>query len=158
MKVEHSVSRTQIGDTPLVLVPQYFGSTVFDRRTSKYLPFDSDATRLLMRLKSVPFDAVLAEVQDPQYRNQLIRFFEHFYRLGFFNVDFKLAGTILDVIVPPDHLVGPLALHLEVVAACNLRCTHCFAGELPRKEHPLTLDELDRLFATLHIWEPFALA
>src|SRR5262249_36169178 len=58
-------------------------------------------------------------------------------------------GRTLDVEPPPDHLVGPLAVHLEVVAACNLRCIHCFAGELPRKERALTLDELDRLFADM---------
>ena len=35
---------------PLVLIHQHFGGTVFDRRTSRYLPFDRDATDLLMRL------------------------------------------------------------------------------------------------------------
>src|SRR5262249_32824961 len=48
-----------------------------------------------------------------------------------------------------DHLVGPLAVHLEVVAVCNLACTHCFAGVLPRNHHPLTLRELDGLFSDL---------
>ncbi len=55
----------------------------------------------------------------------------------------------MDVDVPTDHLVGPLAVHLEVVAACNLTCTHCFADVLPRQEKYLTLDELDQLFASL---------
>lgn len=32
---------------PLTLVPQYFGCLVFDRRTSRYLPFDHEATALL---------------------------------------------------------------------------------------------------------------
>ncbi len=135
--------------SPFVLVPQYFGSTVFDRRTSKYLPFDVETTELLLRLAREPFDVVLSEVPDAEYRTQLIRFFEDYYKLGFFTIDLRFAGTVLDVAVPRDHLVGPLALHLEIVAACNLKCTHCFAGELPRKEQPLTLKELDELFATL---------
>src|SRR5262245_51294779 len=42
---------------PLVLVPQYFGCLVFDRRTSRYLPFDHEATRLLLRLHRQPIDA-----------------------------------------------------------------------------------------------------
>lgn len=138
-----------IKDSPLVLVPQYFGSTVFDRSTSRYLPFDRETTELLVRLKREPFDFVLAQTEDAAQRSQLIRFFEAFYKLGFFTIDFRFAGSVLDVEVPPDHLVGPLALHLEIVAACNLRCTHCFAGELPRKEEPLSLRELDELFATL---------
>ena len=134
---------------PFVLVPQYFGSTVFDRSTSKYLPFDTETTELLIRLKHEPFDVVLAQVHDADRRTQLQRFFESFYKLGFFTLDLRFAGSILDVDVPRDHLVGPLALHLEIAAACNLKCTHCFAGELPRKEEPLSLQELDRLFATL---------
>lgn len=134
---------------PLVLIPQHFGSLVFDRRTSKYLPFDSEATALLLQLRAEPFDAVLAGVDDAERRMQLMRFFEHFYTLGFFTVDLRFAGSVLDVVPPDDHLVGPLAVHLEVAAACNLRCIHCFAGELPRKERALTLDELDRLFADM---------
>ena len=138
-----------IKNSPLVLIRQYFGSTVFDRSTSKYLPFDIETTKLLVRLKQQPFDVVLAEIQNEERRAQLIGFFEDFYKLGFFTVDLRFAGSVLEVKTPPDHLVGPLALHLEIVAACNLRCTHCFAGELPRREEPLTLAELDKLFAIL---------
>jgi hypothetical protein len=34
-------------DAPLVLIPQYFGCTVFDRSMSRYLPFDAETTNLL---------------------------------------------------------------------------------------------------------------
>jgi radical SAM protein with 4Fe4S-binding SPASM domain len=136
-------------DAPLVLIPQYFGCLVFDRRTSKYLPFDADATMLLRRLCVTPFDMVLAETRDVARRVQLTGFFEHFYRLGFFTVDLRFAGCVLDAQPPHDHLLGPLAVHLEVIAACNLHCVHCFAGELPRKERALSLTELDRLFADM---------
>ena len=34
---------------PLVLIPQYFGSLVFDRRNARYLPFDHECTRILLR-------------------------------------------------------------------------------------------------------------
>ncbi len=134
---------------PLVLIPQYFGGLAFDHRTSKYLPFDAEATALLRRLSSTSFDAVLDETADTAERDALTRFFDQFYALGFFTTDLRFAGETLDVTPPADHLVGPLATHLEVVAACNLRCVHCFAGELPRKEQALTLDELDRLFADM---------
>src|SRR5262249_43190829 len=43
----------------------------------------------------------------------------------------------------------PLAVHLEVIASCNLKCTHCFADVLPRRETPLTLEELDKLFESM---------
>lgn len=134
---------------PFVLVPQYFGSTVFDRSTSKYLPFDEDATALLIRLRGEPFEQVIEEIENREVRNQVVRFFEHFYHLGFFTIDGKFVGSVLDVRPPKDHLVGPLAVHLEIAAACNLTCTHCFAGELPRKEQSLTIVEFSTLFDTL---------
>ena len=149
MKTKTLLHKSELAKAPLILVPQYFGSTVFVRRTSKYLPFDVETTALLKRLKRVPFDTILSEVEEDERRNQLWRFFEHFYELGFFTIENKFAGTILDVEIPEKHLVGPLAVHLEVVAACTLKCKHCFADILPRKEKRLTFAELDRLFATL---------
>jgi [mycofactocin precursor peptide]-tyrosine decarboxylase / 3-amino-5-[(4-hydroxyphenyl)methyl]-4,4-dimethylpyrrolidin-2-one synthase len=135
---------------PLVLIPQFFGSLVFDRRTSRYLPFDAEATAVLRRLFDRPIDDVLAAEPDPARRDRITRFFEHFYELGFFTVDTRFAGVELaGVHPPPDHLTGPLAVHLEVVAACNLSCTHCFAGDLPRRESRLSLAEIDRLFAEM---------
>lgn len=129
-----------------VLVRQHFGCTVFDRATSRYYPFDREATAVLLRLKDEPIDALLAEVDEPE---ALWDFFARFHALGFFTIDGRFAGEVLDNEVPDDHLAGPLAVHLEIVAACNLTCRHCFAGVLPRKEEPLTLDELDRLFAAM---------
>jgi radical SAM protein with 4Fe4S-binding SPASM domain len=133
----------------LVLVPQFFGCLVFDRRSSRYLPFDREATDLLLALARRPIEGVLAGVPDEEERAAVLGFFECFYERGFFGVDGRLAADVLSVDVPADHLVGPLAVHLEVVAACNLTCTHCFAGELPRNQHPLSVGEMDGLFADL---------
>ncbi|HYT91119.1 MAG TPA: radical SAM protein [Gemmataceae bacterium] len=132
----------------LVLIPQHFGCLVFDRRTSRYLPFDREATELLCALAREPLHAVLAGLRDDD-RDAVVRFFRCFYERGFFTLDGHLAADVLDVDVPADHLVGPLAVHLEIVGACNLTCTHCFAGVLPRNHHPLTLPELDTLFGDL---------
>jgi len=134
---------------PLTLVPQHFGSIVFDRRTSRYLPFDREATDLLCRLQGEDIDSILNTVPNDERRENLITFFNDFYEHGFFTVEGKFAGEILELEVPENHLAGPLALHLEVVAACNLTCTHCFAGILPRQEHPLSLAELDDLFGQM---------
>jgi MoaA/NifB/PqqE/SkfB family radical SAM enzyme len=133
----------------LILVPQHFGCTVFDRRTSRYLPFDQPATSLLRALCERPIDALEEEAPSADAAQTLRDFFEQFEAVGFFTLDGRFAGSILDVAVPRDYLVGPLAVHLEVVAACNLHCTHCFAGELPRREQPLTLAELDQFFGAL---------
>ena len=58
-------------------------------------------------------------------------------------------GRRLDLSPPEDHLAGPLAVHLEVAGACNLSCSHCFAGELPRNQDPLSLAQIDGLFGEL---------
>ncbi len=101
------------------------------------MPFDRPATATLLNLCEKPIDS-----------EDLIPFYEHFYRLGFFSLDGLLAADILDIEPPSDHLAGPLAVHLETVAACNLTCSHCFAGELPRNDRPLSLMEMDALFAS----------
>jgi radical SAM protein with 4Fe4S-binding SPASM domain len=135
---------------PLVLVAQHFGATVFDRRTSRYAPFDREGAELLRATLARPFHAVAHDLADPDERDAVMDFFLHLEAVGYFDLDGRLAGVELPVgDVPPDHLVGPLAVHQEVVAACNLACTHCFAGELPRREKPLALSELDALFADL---------
>jgi radical SAM protein with 4Fe4S-binding SPASM domain len=134
---------------PLVLIPQHFGSLVFDRRTSRYLPFDHESTDLLLALRRQPINAVLARLAPGEERDAVLGFYDCFYRQGFFTLEGRLAADVLDVEVPADHLVGPLAVHLEIVAACNLTCSHCFAGTLPRNHHPLTLPELEVLFGDL---------
>jgi radical SAM protein with 4Fe4S-binding SPASM domain len=137
------------GRKPLVLIPQHFGCLIFDRRTSRYLPFDRESTELLRALCRAPFDAVLAGMRDSGERTAMGSFFNCFYERGFFGLDGRLAADVLDVDVPTNHLVGPLAVHLEIVGACNLTCTHCFAGVLPRNHDPLTLGEVDGLFHDL---------
>ncbi|MFO0929137.1 MAG: radical SAM protein [Gemmataceae bacterium] len=135
---------------PLVLIPQHFGSLVFDRRTSRYLPFDAEATALLRRLAWHGIDAVVATIPDPDERDAVLAFIDAFDQRGFFTPHGRLAAQLLPVDdVPADHLVGPLAVHLEIIGACNLTCTHCFAGTLPRNQHPLTVAEMARLFGEL---------
>lgn len=140
---------TTITQAPFVLVPQYFGCTIFDRSTSRYLPFDHEATELLRQTVTTPFFALVGAMAEVDKREQASAFFQHFYDLGLFTTNGYFAGAVLDGTPATDHLTGPLAVHLEMVAACNLTCTHCFAGPLPRKERPLSLAEIERVFAAM---------
>ena len=72
-----------MSERPLVLIPQHFGSLVFDRRSSRYLPFDVETTALLERAIEAPFE--LSEARLP--------FFMHFYERGFFDLDHRFAGA-----------------------------------------------------------------
>jgi radical SAM protein with 4Fe4S-binding SPASM domain len=149
--------RSAIANAPFVFVPQYFGASVFDRSSSKYLPFDHETGELLRRSAHTPFFQLVSEIKDRSKRQQARAFFSQFYDKGFFSTDGYFVGALLDAQPAADHLTGPLAVHLEVVAACNLTCSHCFAGVLPRKEKRLNLDEIERLFASMAAMGSFRL-
>lgn len=123
---------------PLVLIPQYFGSLIFDRRTARYLPFDHECSGLFRQ-------AVLGPLEG----QHLGPFLQHFQEEGFWDLAGRFDGEVLDFHPPADHLSGPLTVHLEVAATCNLTCSHCFAGTLPRREAALSLVQLDQLFQEL---------
>jgi MoaA/NifB/PqqE/SkfB family radical SAM enzyme len=141
-----------------VLVPQHFGSLVFDRRMARYLAFDHEATRLLIALQRDGIDGVLAGIADEDERQAVLGFVNHYYAQRFFSLDGRLLAEVRDVGVPPDHLVGPLVVHLEIIGACNLACSHCFAGELPRNQNPLSLGEMADLFGELNRLGTFRVA
>lgn len=138
-------------DAPLVLVPQHFGSIVYDRRSCQYLPFDGKATSILRSLFSAPLVELLKACDGLAARRDLLGFFDQYYPLGFFTLAERFAGRVLDLRPPADHLMGPLTVHLEVTAQCNLRCCHCFADApgADGRRADLSLEELDRLFAAM---------
>ena len=136
-------------DTPFILIPQYFGCTVFDRSMSRYLPFDAETTKLLKLSQHRPFFLLIGEMFGPEKRVQAQAFFDYFSALGFFTIEGYFAGEILNVQPAADHLTGPLAVHLEVTTTCNLSCRHCFAGKLPRHEKTLLLEEIEPIFVSM---------
>jgi len=138
--------RTSAARSPFVLIPEPFGSLIFERCTGRYLPFDAEATQLLLCLASAGVDHVIASTEDRSRRMRIARFYETFYALGFFTLEGRFAGHVLETVPPVNHLTGPLAVHLEVSDTCNLRCQHCFAGDFTERVTPLGLAELDRLF------------
>jgi mycofactocin biosynthetic radical S-adenosylmethionine protein MftC len=160
MRYRHTVGSVATPSDPLVLVPQFFGSLIFDRRSSRYLPFDHESTSVLLELADTPFEEVHRHwpaAHDSASVAALEGFYEGLDALGFFTLDGRLAASVLPVTAPPGHLAGPLAVHLEVAAFCNLTCTHCFAGDLPRREKPLPLAALDALFAEMAAMGSFRL-
>lgn len=129
---------------PYVLTPQWFGSLVFERRSVRYLPFDHESTALLRALVGAPPEEVFAGMGEEAWA-----FYEAFEGRGFFRVDGRFAAEVRDLTPPSGHLAGPLAVHLEIIGACNLTCSHCFASPLPRHHHPLRVAEMVPLFREL---------
>ncbi|MGI9473558.1 MAG: radical SAM/SPASM domain-containing protein, partial [Rubripirellula sp.] len=165
MKATRSRSARTIRPQPFALVPQHFGSMLFDRQRVQYFPFDHDASELLELWTRESCDGIIGEQKDEQRRSQIAGFAEHLLREGILSCDGRLDAKVLKPAansrpttsmetkeaerVGQTHLTGPLVTHVEIVGACNITCTHCFAGDLPRNQNPLTLDELDTLFRDL---------
>jgi radical SAM protein with 4Fe4S-binding SPASM domain len=144
-------------NAPFVLTPQHFGSLVFERHTSRFIPFDLEATRVLRELTQVSFFELMDARPEDQHE-QLEAFYESLDERGWFTADRRFAGVVNEVEhVPSNHLVGPLAVHLEIVGACNLTCTHCFADPLPRNRELLGLREYATLFRELAAMGSFRL-
>lgn len=139
--------------SPFVLIPQYFGSIVFERASARNYPFDRDATGLLQQLTLKRIDQLLSGgLYTADERETIHSFFEHFDSLGWFTPDGRFPADVLAVDPPADYLTGPLAVHLEATSECNLQCSHCFAGEPSSRcnsDAPLSFAELDQLFAEL---------
>jgi radical SAM protein with 4Fe4S-binding SPASM domain len=73
-------------DAPLVLTRQHFGCLVFERSTSRYLPFDGEATEALVALASSSLPEVLATT-SPSKREGIEALVDAFAPRGFFTVD-----------------------------------------------------------------------
>lgn len=133
----------------IVLIPEHFGSLLFERRECRYLAFDHEATQLFKRLHRTNIQSLLVEIDDDVERRAVFDFYRHYEARGYFTTDGYFNGEMLDLQPPKTHLAGPMVTHLEVIAACNLSCSHCFAGDLPRNENPLSVVEIDGLFGQL---------
>ncbi len=136
---------------PFVLVRQHFGATLFDARTHEYHSFGHDEARSLFALAS-------ARASDSAMRASDNAMTEELARRGWLALDGTLRARVIDhgTSTPRDHLVGPMLVHVEVNAVCNLACAHCFASPLPRsrgdvgtKGGPLSVAELDGVFAQM---------
>ncbi|MBF0262425.1 MAG: radical SAM protein [Magnetococcales bacterium] len=62
-----------------------------------------------------------------------------------------LAGAILGANLPRAH-PRPYKLTFSVTNRCNARCRHCHIWHKPEPSHPLTPDEIDRLFTRYPHW------
>lgn len=131
-----------------VLIPQHFGSFVYVRKTHEYLPFDGLTTEVLRAAFEGDVRRLPPALARRVPRANLRAFHRLGRRLGFLSRRGRFVGRRIDATPPPDHLLGPLTLHLGLTPDCNLRCRHCFASpEMRRGDRRLLTDaELDALF------------
>ena len=141
-----------------VLLPQNFGCLLFDRSRVQYLPFDHDATNLMMDLAARPSESasgsksifeLIDGATDSEYRRAVLAFFQHMSRYDMFEPDGSASIEYVHIDPPTTHLAGPLVTHVEVSGVCNISCRHCFADSLPRAHDGLDAREFDCLFNEL---------
>ncbi len=108
------------------LIPQYFGSLVFDQETGSYAGFDTGATEFFIASKQMPFNKVLQERYCRTESPKAFKFAAAYKNMGYFTKEGIFNGDILPDISSKKNLSGPLTVHLEVTSECNLKCSHCF--------------------------------
>lgn len=89
----------------LVLIPQHFGALLFDRRSSRYMPFDAPAAAVLTRLTEHTADDVIGDAEAGD-RDAVIGLIQHLSIKGYLRMDGRLAAARIDRAPPPDHLLG----------------------------------------------------
>jgi MoaA/NifB/PqqE/SkfB family radical SAM enzyme len=134
---------------PLVLQRRIGHGVVFDRARGVHRRVDLDELALLLALRDDGVAGhVAADVVDAWPDRDRARAIVQ--ALAGAGAVFARGRLLADVAPDHDDVVDPpLLVHLEIHGACPLRCTHCFAGALPRQETPLSRDELRALFAEL---------
>ncbi|MCP4134832.1 MAG: radical SAM protein [bacterium] len=139
-----------------ILIPQYFGSLVFDRVTTQYAGFDAGATELFSMSISRSAREFLASEISGDRKTAALRFIKAYEKMGYFSSDGCFNGAVLAGEPAGKKLRGPLTVHLEVTGDCNLSCKHCFAAG-NRSGKILDLKELDSLFREMAMMGSFRL-
>ncbi|MEZ6183593.1 MAG: radical SAM protein [Planctomycetota bacterium] len=101
-----------------VLRPEYFGSLVYDRETFQYMPFDAEATGLLLDPARATGEAARAFVRGLEEE-------------GLLGADGRFDGRVVADRAHPGRLSAPLTVYLGATEGCNLACSHCQADSGP---------------------------
>lgn len=114
-----------------VLRREHWGSLVYDRETCQYVPYDEDATALLLSRRPAASDedrAFLATLR---------------------------AEGLTDLRVVPDRshparVSAPLTVYLGATEGCNLACAHCQVDAPRGAARPMARAQLEALFREMH--------
>jgi radical SAM protein with 4Fe4S-binding SPASM domain len=123
-----------------VLRPEYFGSLIYDRETLQYVPYDAEATALLLARREGPAPAASEDASG---------FLRTMTREGLLDADGRLTARVTADRSAPDRLSAPLTVYLGATQGCNLACAHCQASSGPGPLDPFDLDLARPLFAEL---------
>lgn len=119
-----------------VFRPEHFGALVYDRETFQYMPFDREASALLLG----------APATTPEQRAFLAGMREE----ELLDAAGALQARVVADRAHPDRLSAPLTVYLGATEGCNLACAHCQAGSGPGPLEPVSRELMARLFEEQH--------
>lgn len=150
----------KLGDSPLEVVPAWkhapgggeagpryvlrregFGALIYDRETCQYLPFEADATEVL-----------LARAESPRETrgSEQASFVATMQAEGILDAEGRLAARVVADRAHPDQLSAPLTVYLGATEGCNLACSHCQADSEPGPLVPVDRGLMEGLFREQH--------
>ncbi len=124
-----------------VLRREYFGALVYDRETCQYVPYDVEATELLLaraRGPRAPADATEAAFLETLVREEVL------------DARGELRARVVADRSATGRLSAPLTVYVGATQGCNLACSHCSSGSSPGPLGALDEGLLRRLFGELH--------
>jgi radical SAM protein with 4Fe4S-binding SPASM domain len=124
-----------------VLRREYFGALVYDRETCQYVPYDREATGLLLARGAGP--------QAPRTADEA-SFLETMVREEVLSRDGALRARVVADRSAENRLSAPLTVYLGATQGCNLACSHCSSGSEPGPLGALEPALMRRLFSELH--------
>lgn len=120
-----------------VLRREYFGALVYDRETCAYVPYDAEATALLLAGRG-PRDAAEAGLLDAARDDGLV------------DAAGRLAARVVDDHAAAGRLSAPLTVYLGATQGCNLACGTCSSSSGPGALGALDAALMRRLLRELH--------
>lgn len=101
-----------------VLRREYFGALVYDRETCQYVPYDAQATALLLAGRA-PRDEAEAAFLGAARED------------GLLDAEGRLLARLVADRSAPGRLSAPLTVYLGATQGCNLACGTCSSGSGP---------------------------
>lgn len=141
----------QTGGERFVIRREAFGSMVYDKQRSDYIPFDADATEIFYR-GDEPLDAVKTRMADRLPAESFDTFIDLCRSIDLVDGQGQFAGRLVRNRPSIAHLSAPLRVYLSCTKACNFSCQHCYSAsgnpypdELTTAEIKELVDEMARI-------------
>ena len=117
---------------------EHFGALVYDRETMQYVPYDAEATALLLGRAPGRLPRGLSAAERV--------FLDAMQAEDLLDAQGRLAARIVPDLAHPDRVSAPLTVYVGATEGCNLACGHCQADSAPGPLGALDVGLLQALF------------